>query len=199
MDLRQLNLKLTMEDLKKSVTKDVVIIQATHVIDALTSVINKLITALREFYSLYNHEASRAEDIELLLKDVNKNAPKELKQISKEIESLILLKKKQEKYLESLMETCCPELLKITGPLIGSKLIELAGTLKRLAELPSSTIQVLGAEKALFRHLTKKAKPPKFGVIFSHPEVSSSVEKGKAARKIASKISIAVKKDFFRK
>ena len=66
--------------------------------------------------------------------------------------------------------------------------------------MPSSTIQLLGAEKALFIHLLKKTKPPKHGVLFDHPLVIShnKKEQGKIARAIADKISIAVKLDYFK-
>ena len=96
------------------------------------------------------------------------------------------------------MEEIAPHTLKIAGNIIGARLIEKAGSLKRLAELPSSTIQILGAEKALFRHLQSNARPPKFGVIFAHENISSSKAKGKAARQLAAKISMASKKDYFR-
>ena len=96
------------------------------------------------------------------------------------------------------MKDLCPRLQTLATTLIGAQLIEHAGSLKHLAELPSSTIQVLGAEKALFRHLKTGSKPPKFGVIFAHPSITDSQERGKAARRLAGKISIAVKQDYFK-
>ena len=118
--------------------------------------------------------------------------------IANEINILKSLNNKQERYLTSLMRPVCPELLKVCGNLIGARLISLAGGLRHLAEITSSKIQVLGAEKAMFRHLKGKSKAPKFGVIFVHESISKSNEKGKAARRLASKISIAAKKDYFR-
>jgi len=79
-----------------------------------------------------------------------------------------------------------------------AKLIALAGNLKKLVEFPSSTIQLLGAEKALFRHMRTGAKAPKHGIIHEHPIVSKAKEKGKAARAVADKISLAVKVDYFK-
>jgi len=81
--------------------------------------------------------------------------------------------------------------------MLGARLISIAGSLERLARLPSSTIQILGAEKALFRHLRSGAKPPKHGVILQHPIVSGAKNKGRAARKLASKTAIAAKMDFY--
>jgi len=68
--------------------------------------------------------------------------------------------------------------------------------------MPASTIQILGAEKALFRHLkaNKKSKPPKFGILIRHMLISSvgREDYGKVARALADKISIAVKVDYFK-
>ena len=96
------------------------------------------------------------------------------------------------------MKEVCPRLQEIATTLLGAKLMDHAGSLKHLAELPSSTIQVLGAEKSLFRHLKTGAKPPKFGAIFAHDSITQATEKGKAARRLAGKISIAVRQDYFR-
>ena len=80
----------------------------------------------------------------------------------------------------------------------GARLIALAGSFERLATLPASTIQILGAEKALFRHIKTGAKSPKHGVILQHPLVLDAKAKGKAARQVADKISIAARIDFFK-
>ncbi|MFC1801226.1 C/D box methylation guide ribonucleoprotein complex aNOP56 subunit, partial [Nanoarchaeota archaeon] len=92
----------------------------------------------------------------------------------------------------------CPNLLELCGSTIGSGLIELAGSLKRLATFPSSTVQLLGAEKALFRHIRTGARSPKHGLILQHPLVQNAKEKGKAARALADKISLASRLDFFK-
>ena len=89
----------------------------------------------------------------------------------------------------------------ITGVSIGAKLLEHAGSLKRLAEMPASTIQLLGAEKALFRHIkNKKNLCPKYGLLHEHPFITQSKKKshGKIARALADKIAIAVKVDYFK-
>ena len=65
--------------------------------------------------------------------------------------------------------------------------------------MPASTIQLLGAEKALFRHMADGSPPPKHGVLYQHPTVkrSSGKDKGRASRKLAAKVAIAAKIDFF--
>jgi len=72
--------------------------------------------------------------------------------------------------------------------------------LQRLARLPSSTVQLLGAEKALFLHLRSGKNPPKHGVIFQHPWVNRSPywQRGKVARSLGGKISIAAKVDAYK-
>ncbi len=70
----------------------------------------------------------------------------------------------------------------------------------RLAVLPASTIQILGAEKALFRALRTGARPPKHGILFQHQEVHTAPkwQRGKIARTLANKIAIAARIDFYR-
>jgi nucleolar protein 56 len=97
------------------------------------------------------------------------------------------------------MKEIAPNLESIAGATIGARLIAKSGGLKELANLPASTIQVLGAEKALFKHLKYGTKPPKHGILFQHPLVHSAPkwQRGKIARLLANKISIAARADYF--
>jgi nucleolar protein 56 len=106
-----------------------------------------------------------------------------------------------EKQIESDMQKVAPNTSKIVGYLIGARLVSLAGGMERLATMPASTIQILGAEKALFRFKKEGGKPPKHGVIFQHPLINKSPRKdrGKIARVLATKIAIAAKADVFTK
>ena len=99
------------------------------------------------------------------------------------------------------MKTIAPNTSKIIGPLIGARLIALAGGMQRMAMLPASTVQILGAEKALFRFKKEGGRPPKHGVIFQHPLINRAqkTERGKIARLLANKISTAMKADVFTK
>ncbi|MEM0053237.1 MAG: C/D box methylation guide ribonucleoprotein complex aNOP56 subunit [Nitrososphaeria archaeon] len=111
------------------------------------------------------------------------------------------VKKKLADYLEKIMGNIAPNLTRILGPTIGARLMAKAGGLEELAKLPSSTIQILGAEKAIFRALKTGAKPPKHGIIFQHSLVHGSPkwQRGKIARALASKIAIAARIDVYRK
>jgi len=103
--------------------------------------------------------------------------------------------------IELDMRTIAPNTSAIIGPLIGARLLAVAGGMQRMALMPASTIQILGAEKALFRFKKEGGKPPKHGVIFQHPSINGApkMERGKIARLFATKISTAIKADFFTK
>jgi RNA processing factor Prp31 len=106
-----------------------------------------------------------------------------------------------EKQIESDMKEIAPNTYKIVGSLIGARLISYAGGLEKLAFMPASTIQVLGAEKALFRFKKEGGRPPKHGVIFQHQSINRANRKnrGKISRVIAANISIAARADAFTK
>ncbi len=105
-----------------------------------------------------------------------------------------------QKYVESTMRRIAPNMSAVAGETIGARLIAKAGGLERIAKLPSSTIQVLGAEKALFRALKTGSRPPKHGILFQHEYVHGAPkwQRGKIARSLASKIAIAARVDAFR-
>ncbi|MFQ6085655.1 MAG: C/D box methylation guide ribonucleoprotein complex aNOP56 subunit [Candidatus Bathyarchaeia archaeon] len=104
-----------------------------------------------------------------------------------------------EHYLGSIMERVAPNLKTVVGALLGAKLISRAGGIDSLAKMPSSRIQVLGAEKALFRALRSGEGMPKHGIIFQHPMIhrSSRAKRGKLARALAAKVAIAARSDAF--
>jgi len=104
-----------------------------------------------------------------------------------------------EKYIDETMKEVAPNLRELAGASLGARLIALAGSLENLARKPASTIQVLGAEKALFRSLKTGARPPKHGIIFQHPYLHSAErwQRGKVARALAGKLSIAARVDAY--
>ena len=120
--------------------------------------------------------------------------------LSGNVINLVKVRDKMLNYISDLMNNIAPNLSAIAGPTIGARLIAKSGGLMKLAKLPSSTIQVLGAEKALFRSLKSGSRPPKHGIIFQHDKVHSSPkwQRGKIARSLASKIAIAARIDVFR-
>ena len=103
-------------------------------------------------------------------------------------------------HIEAAMEAVAPNVKELLTAAVGARLIAKAGSLARLATLPASTIQVLGAEKALFRALKTGARPPKHGILFQHPLIHSAPkwQRGKIARAVASKVAIAARIDYYR-
>lgn len=97
------------------------------------------------------------------------------------------------------MNAVAPNLAALIGETVGSKLISHAGSLTSLAKYPASTIQILGAEKALFRALKTKGKTPKYGLIFNSTFIgrASTANKGRISRYLANKCSIASRVDCF--
>ena len=92
-----------------------------------------------------------------------------------------------------------PNLAALAGPQLAARLISLAGGLESLAKKPSGTVQVLGAEEALFAHLRGHASSPKHGVIFTHEAVRGTrmADRGSAARALAGKLAIAARIDHY--
>ncbi|MGC9132899.1 MAG: NOP5/NOP56 family protein [Nanopusillaceae archaeon] len=217
----ELFINLLKEQISDSVSRDELIIQAINFLDDLNKAINLFVERFREWYGLYLPEISQEiEDHEKFIKTIVDKKREELMEkyninntmggkifidgdfeiindIANRIKDLYNLRKKIENYIEELMKDVAPNLSEIATPNIGARLIALAGGLKELSLLPSSTIQVLGAEKALFLHLTKGIKPPKHGVIFNHPYLQKlpPKKKGSMARTLASKIAIAARVD----
>lgn len=219
----QKNLELTKLAIKKSVSEDNFIIQAIANINELDKASNLLTKRLREWYGLYFPEleqkiSSPEKLVELILTKERKELLKELKiketmgadlekvhlqeilELAKDIQELQNLRKKHELYLEKVMSKYCPNILELAGVTIGAKLLELGKSLKHLALLPASTIQLLGAEKALFRHIKTGSRSPKYGILFQHPLVQNAKreDKGKAARTLADKLSLCARLDYFK-
>jgi len=100
-------------------------------------------------------------------------------------------------YLKNRMQAIAPNLTLLVGELVGARLIAHAGSLLNLAKYPASTIQILGAEKALFRALKTKRETPKYGLIYHASLVGQSApkNKGKISRLVAAKTALATRVD----
>merc|ERR1711972_1288894 len=102
-------------------------------------------------------------------------------------------------YLRSKMSVVAPNLAVLIGDTVGARLISHAGSLTNLAKYPASTVQILGAEKALFRALKTKGNTPKYGLIFHSSFIgrAQAKNKGRISRYLANKCSIASRIDCF--
>ena len=123
----------------------------------------------------------------------------QIQALGKDVLNLYDLRKGMENYLDKTMEEVAPNIRALVGSLLGARLIAIAGSLRNLAMRPASTIQVLGAEKALFRSLKTGARPPKHGLIFQAALLHDAKrwQRGKIARALAGKLSIAARADAF--
>jgi nucleolar protein 56 len=113
--------------------------------------------------------------------------------------SLALYKKQLYSYLEEKMATVAPNLSTLIGETVAARLIQKAGSLTSLAKCPASTVQILGAEKALFRALKTKGNTPKYGLIYHSSFIgrATAKNKGRISRYLANKCSIAARIDSF--
>ena len=124
---------------------------------------------------------------------------KEARSLANQVIAIYALRDEISEYQSMLVKKMAPNLCHLVEPALAAKLIAQAGNLERLAKFPASTVQVLGAEKALFKHLKRGTLPPKYGLIFQHPLIGNAppAHAGKLARALATKLSIASKADAF--
>ncbi len=217
-----LHLEETKRRIQASIGREQLVGQVINNISDIEMVVNILVKRLREWYALYLPEVSNtisdhekfvglilAHPKEALMEQfkitltMGSEFPQEdiaqMMRLATQVQELYLLKESHTQYLTKLMEELCPNLTAVAGPVLGAKLLSHTGTLKSLAELPSSTIQLLGAEKALFRHLKTKARCPRHGYIVQHPLLAGAKQSlhGKIARHLSSAISLCVRIDYF--
>lgn len=219
----QRNIALTKQQVHESVQKDQLITQAIRSIEETDKVIHSLVKQLREWAGLYlpevEHLIENNEKFVALLSEKEGTAlKKEFKlsttmggnleqrdvsaicSVAKQVQGLYALKEELQRYLTTTLETYAPNMVALLGVELTAQMIALAGSLKRLCMLPASTIQLLGAEKALFKHLTQKSKCPRHGIIVKHPFLANAKDKdhGKIARQLANALLLCIKLDYFK-
>jgi nucleolar protein 56 len=227
--LRGVSFDLTNYKIKEaSKAEDMYLIQAINSIDEIDEATGKLIERLREWYMIHfpalnklkNNEkyvnliaeygdrvSIKENEIleELNIKDKGIGSEIEgkdlqmIQEFAKSVKTLQNTKKSLNEYVEQKMGEIAPNLSDLVGASLGAKLIAHIGSIQKLSLLPSSTVQIIGAEKALFRHKKTGERPPKHGLIYQYPEIRSTKWwlKGKFARALAAKISLAVRKDVY--
>ena len=228
-EITQIYEKLAIHKIKKSSQEeDKLLIQAINSVDDIDESISKLVERIRDWYTIYFPEMDTISNNETYIKLIAESENREdilenfMEHFSEEIEEstgadieeddLLMLKsfaesiyslqksrKELETYIDNKMEAIAPNLRDLLGSTLGAKLIAHIGSIKRLATYPASVIQIMGAEKAIFRHLKTGERPPKHGLIFQHPSVRGAKwwNRGKIARNLALKITLAVRKDVF--
>ncbi|KAK3820493.1 MAG: hypothetical protein J3R72DRAFT_484147 [Linnemannia gamsii] len=122
-----------------------------------------------------------------------------IENFAKRVIDLADYRKKLHEYLISKMNNVAPNLSALIGEMVGARLISHAGSLTNLSKYPASTVQILGAEKALFRALKTKGNTPKYGLIYHSSFIgrAGAKNKGRISRFVANKCSIASRIDCF--
>lgn len=194
-EYREANLRLTAIQLLAAATPDQDLIQAVHSLSGIDTALNTLGKYLGEWHGLHQ-PLDTATWQETLTKTDERPGLATMRTAAQ-----TLLSKREDllAYINSQAKTIMPNTSTVVGTQLAAKLLSEAGSLERLARLPSSTVQLLGAERALFRHLRdRRSKPPKHGVLISHELVQTAAQgrRGKAARVLANAASIAAKVDY---
>ncbi len=222
--LHEVTLEAARIKVSETLTADQRIIQAVEALDDINETTNSLSERLFEWYGSYFPESGLSGEALALF--VAKYGSREnigsedplysrarnsmgakleaadealLKGFAESVCGLYGRKRQIEVYIQDNMESISPNLSLIAGPMLGARLISIAGSLEKLATFPSSTIQVIGASKALFKHLRARAPSPKHGIIYSHPLINTAPWwiRGKIARALAAKLSLAARIDFY--
>ncbi|MDR3283009.1 MAG: ribosomal biogenesis protein [Candidatus Methanoplasma sp.] len=205
------------------ISRDKNLVQAIRGLDDLIETANLLNERLHEWYGMHFPElADLAKDrtyadlvakhgerggiineLEIELESVGSEFDEEdVRAASRLARTLCVVydeRERTEDYISGIVSVACPNMCALLDGPLSARLISLAGGLVRLASLPSSTVQLLGAEKAMFRHLRSGKKPPKHGVIYQHPDVHRAPywQRGNISRALAGKVLIAAKLDAF--
>lgn len=221
-DLREKAIEETRDKLKSAADRDRLMVKAVNFLDENNNNFNAEMERFRDWYGLHFPELEKEiTDDEHLIKILSNGLRRDelyafsemaenstgmpltdddlemLEEAYESLEKKLKMRGKIESYVEGVAEEEMPNLETVLGPLLAARIVALAGGLEELAKKPSSTVQMLGAEKALFRYLHGEGTPPKHGVLFQHNFVNSLPEdkRGKMARFLANKAVMAARID----
>lgn len=211
---------------ESSSRRDMHVVQAVDAIDELNEQANVLVERLREWYGLHFPEfvdkQARNEEVAALvsahgtreaimeanpqhrvddsmggpLPDLEKEG---VRALARAASTLYATRAELEKYLDTAMPQIAPNVSQLLQPVLAARMLKQAGGLRRLATMPAGTIQTLGAEKALFRHIKEGKRPPKHGFLMQHPLIHRAPrnQRGALARSLAAKVALAARADMF--
>ncbi len=212
--------------LKEGLSLGDLVTKLVNLIDETEQAENTLFEAIYDLYFMYYPEAAvllkeRDKFIEIVSNGVERGEVGNYLKIStesmgydlsaddrsllnlhvNEIKNLSDMRNFTKTYLDKTIHDAYPNIYGIADYMVAARLIMLSGGIKSLAFMPSSKIQILGSEKALFSHFKKGKSSPKYGVIFKNPAIEGAPQekRGKIARALAAQISTAAKLDFFSK
>ncbi len=204
---------LSKQRLRGSVHRDKILIQAFNALDDVNRAANIFTERITELFTLHYPEASRKSIVKEIVQygsrenfpsfsestgvEITENDKEAISNFAKSIIELEKEKKDLEKYVRSTTKELMPNTSSIMDELLALRLLARAGSMEKMARMSSSTIQLLGAEKALFRHLKNQGKSPKFGIIFMDSRIQNSKDQGKVARILSSMIMKTIRIDFY--
>jgi nucleolar protein 56 len=191
--LRDVAIELVRGELRSLATVEQDVLQMIEALDNMDKSINLLEERLYEWSLLHREDLARTKDLPLSLAG---QGP--LGELGTAIMDLRRSRQRIEEELSRSMSAIAPNLSELAGPLLAARLMSRAGSLRRLSELPSSAVQIMGAEKSLFKHLNGKAPSPKHGLIYRHPAIMNAPKRlrGRLSRALAGKLSIASRIDY---
>ncbi|KCZ72879.1 rRNA biogenesis protein [Candidatus Methanoperedens nitroreducens] len=197
--LHDINIRLVKNKIAQALTQDRKIIAAVEAIDDIDRTANILAERLREWYMLFNGTDMQGSELARFILNSDEPDLKIMKSLASNLVGLYETRLSIEGYLKESMNSIAPNLTGIAGHTLGARLLSIAGGLEKLASMPSSTVQVIGANNALFKHLRGRATSPKHGLIFRHPLINTAPRRlrGKISRAVASKISLAARYDYY--
>ncbi|HJJ37350.1 MAG TPA: RNA-processing protein [Methanocorpusculum sp.] len=184
-------------------TKDAALLQMVRTLDEMDEVINLLTERVTDWHAAItpgtSHKYTRANGPRLVQKIAKSGSPS-LKRVAREILSLSGVRTDLMKEVSREAMTIIPNMSALVGGLVAARLISRVGGLDAAAKLPGSSIQVIGAESALFSHIRTGSSSPKHGIIFQHRRVHNANKevRGKVARQLAAKLAIAARLDLYR-
>lgn len=183
--------------------KDQEIIQMIRLLSELDTTINSLLERVTDWYVLTNPHITKGKGLRHereLIARLKEHPDPGLRSCLESIETLRALRSSLSRQISSRAESLFPNCSALVGGLVAARLVARAGGLQEIARMPGATIQVLGAEAALFSHLHNGTPPPKHGIIFQHKRVHSAPKRvrGRVARVLASQLAIAARLDVVR-
>ena len=183
--------------------KDTDLLQMVRMLDELDEVINLLTERLTEWYQSTTPDSSRKYNrsaSKKFIQTVAKSKNISMRQVAREILSLTNLRTQLMKDVSRKADEVIPNMSALVGGLVAARLVSRAGGLTLISRMAASSIQVLGAESALFSHIRSGSPSPKHGLIFQHRRVHNAPRdvRGRLARVLASKLAIAARLDAYR-
>lgn len=202
--LRSVMTRMAEEGIAQSLSrKDNTLLQMVRMLDETDNVINLLTERITEWYSSvtpsYSRKYTRSNAPRLLQKLAKEENPA-MKRAAREILSLSETRLAMMKEVSREADRVLPNMSALVGGLVAARIISRAGGLEETARLAGSSIQVLGAESALFSHIRTGSSSPKHGIIFQHRRIHNAPKeaRGKTARLLAAKLAIAARLDLYR-